>query len=189
MELSDAPRGFKIIETDDRSLEIHYRTQGMGCMAIFFAFWLTGWTAGCVFMTANVFYSPSGSDLILALFTVPFWVAEIFTIAFVAWLFGSVTQFKFGSDELRVERSLWWYRRSRIITRNEITAVRQVKDGGEDEDSFPSWALTVVGPSEVQVLWRQPIEKSNWLGPIIAQWAGVSFEPHKESKDQKPDSK
>jgi hypothetical protein len=63
--------------------------------------------------------------------------------------------------------------------RVEVTAVRQVKDGGDGEDSFPSWALAVVGRTEMRVLSKQPIEKSAWLGLIVARWAGVTFEPWK----------
>ena len=68
------------------------------------------------------------------------------------------------------------------VAKAELKEVKQVKDGGEGEDSFPSWGLALIAGTEVHVLSRQPIDKSDWLGPIIAKWAGVEFEPAKVRK-------
>ena len=112
----------------------------------------------------------------------PFWAAEIFVVSYAVWFYRSLLSFAFGEDELLVERTFLWYRRRRAFGRREVSAVKQIKDGGEGEDSFPSWGLVVVAKLEVKVLSRQPIEKSDWLGPIIAQWAGVPFERAQQRK-------
>lgn len=182
------PRGFVIIAADESGFTIRYRTSGMGCVALFFAVWLSGWTASCVLFTAGALFNPDGVIWLLLLFMLPFWVIEFGTITYVAWFFGSQTRFTFGPDELIAERSLWRFRRRRAFRREEITAVRQIKDGGEGEDSFPSWALAVIGQTEVRLISRQPIDKSNWLGPIIARWAGVAFEPCEPAKARKYES-
>ena len=169
------PRGF-VVTAADGGLVIRYRTRGMGGLAVFFAVWLGIWTFGCVSFTIDGLSDLNGVGWILLLFVAPFWVIEFGAVAYVAWFFGSVTRLSFGPDELVAERSLWRFRRCRVFRHGEVTAVRQVKDGGE-EDSFPTWALAVIGPAEVRLLSRQPIDKSNWLGPIVAKWAGVAFEP------------
>jgi hypothetical protein len=60
-------------------------------------------------------------------------------------------------------------------TRSSIRRIVQVKDGGEDDDSFPSWGLKVEGEKEVTLIYRQPYDKSHWLGGVLAKWAQVDF--------------
>ena len=140
---------------------IHYRTTGMGCAGLFFAVWLIGWTAVCLLFTAVALFHPDGINWWLLLFMVPFWIAEFATLAYVAWFFWSATRFRFEPDELVVERSLPWRRRHRVFPRQQVTVVKQVKDGGEGDDSFPSWGLVVMGADGVFVLSRQPRDKSD----------------------------
>jgi hypothetical protein len=179
------PRGFEVKTADDGSPVILYRTRGMGCSAAFFAGWLTIWGLVCVGGAYEALVAPAGMNLLLALFILPFWVIGFLVAGYVAWYFFSATRFTFGPDLLVVERSLWRFRRKRQFGRAEVTVVRQVKDGGEGEDSFPSWALAVVGRKEIRVLSKQPLDKSAWLGPIIARWAGVPFEPWKADPEPK----
>jgi hypothetical protein len=117
----------------------------------------------------------------MLLFLTPFWMIEIGMVLYVAWFFRSVTVFVFEPDQLLAERSLLWYRRRRVFPRQGLVVVKQVKDGGED-DSFPSWGLALVGEKEEPIISRQPIEKSDWLGPIVAEWAGVDFQPVEAAK-------
>jgi hypothetical protein len=119
------------------------------------------------------------------MFLAPFWAIEFAAIGYVAWFFRSVTVFTFMPEALIAERWLLWFRRRRVFPRREIVAVKQVKDGGEGDDSFPSWGLAVIADKEVRILSRQPIDKSAWLGPVIATWAGVAFEPVDVAKRQK----
>ena len=84
-----------------------------------------------------------------------------------------------------VERSLLWRCRHRVFPRQQVTAVKQVKDGGEGDDSFPSWGLVVMGADGVFVLSRQPRDKSDWLGPVIAKWAGAPYIPYEPAEKEK----
>jgi hypothetical protein len=179
---AEPPPGFEFAAADDGGCVILYRTRGMGCAARFFAIWLGTWTVGCVALANAALFQPEGINFLLLLIMVPVWAAELFVTAYVAWFFWSVTRFTFGPEQLVVERSLWRFRRCREFRRGEITAVRQIKDGGEGEDSLPSWGLAVIDRTEVRVLSPQPIEKSNWLGPVVAQWAEVAFEPCEPAK-------
>ena len=173
--LQTLPTGFELLPDHDTGWTLRYRTSGMGCVGWFFGFWLTLWTVGCIVGTVSLFREPRGFDPWMALFMVPFWAAEFGVAGFVAWYFWAVTEFQFGPDELVYEKSLGRFRRRHVLPRRRIQTVRQVKDGGEGEDSFPSWGLIVSTTEPLVLLHRQPIEKSRWLGQIIAAWAGVKF--------------
>ena len=59
----------------------------------------------------------------------------------------------------------------------------QIKDGGEGDDSFPSWGLEVEEKKKNSLISQQPYESSHWLGRFLARWAGVEFiENPKENK-------
>lgn len=173
---ADTPRGFVVTTADDGSCIILYRTTGMGCASLFLAGWLGMWTVGCVALTNAALFDPEGINVFFLLWMIAMWAAEVFVVAYAAWCFWSVTRFTFGAEELVVEQSLWRFRRRSEFRRGQVTAVRQVEDGGERN---PSWGLAVMGPTEVRVLSRQPIDKSTWLGPVIARWAEVAYEPCK----------
>ena len=60
-----------------------------------------------------------------------------------------------------------------------------MRDGGQGDDSFPSWGLEVEADTNTNpnidtdrkttLLYRQPYEKSRWLGQVVARWAEVEF--------------
>ena len=54
-------------------------------------------------------------------------------------------------------------------------SIVQVKDGGEGDDSFPSWGLKVEGDRETTPIFRQSYDKSHWLGRALAKSAQVDF--------------
>lgn len=176
-ERGEPPKGFRISAGDDGALIVRYRTTGMGCAAVFFAVWLTLWTIGTVTMTTAAFFDPGGLRWSMVLVMIPFWCAEIGVLLYVVWLFGSNSVFTLTASELTAERAFWRIRRRHVFPRGSIVEIRQIKDGGEGEDSFPSWTLAVVGEKEVRILSRQPLDKSAWLGPVLAEWAGVKYRP------------
>ena len=59
---------------------------------------------------------------------------------------------------------LWWTKR-----------IQQIQDGGDLEDSFPSWGLTVHTSKRFQLIVRQPYASSLWLGRVLGEWSGVEF--------------
>ena len=184
-EVDEPPRGFQVSTSEAGDLQIRYRTTGMGCVVVFLTVWLSGWTVGCLLFTCVGIFKLDGNGWLILLFLVPFWMIDVAIFSFVAWYVRSITIFQFGPEELVIERSLMWMRRRRNFPRTELKEVKQVKDGGEGEDSFPSWGLALIAGTEVHVLSRQPIDKSDWLGPIIAKWADLTFEPAKERKREK----
>ena len=186
-EVSDEPppRGFQVGTSGGGHLEIRYRTTGMGFVSMSLAVWVGVWTAGCLMCTGLALFGGDRAHWIVLLYMLPFWLFDLAIIAFAEWHFRAVTRFEFGPEELAIERSLWWIRRRRVFLRTELKAVRQSKDEAEREDTFPSWGLALIAGTEVRVLSRQPFESSDWLGPIIAKWAGLTFEPAKERKREK----
>jgi hypothetical protein len=58
--------------------------------------------------------------------------------------------------------------------------LRQIKDGREGEDSFPSWGLKVTGEVDqgtkgFNLISRQPHGRSVWLGRVLADQLKVPF--------------
>jgi hypothetical protein len=168
------PRGFQISTSETGERSIRYRTSGMWHLMAFFGVFLAIWLQGFISIIRHIINN--GVDYV-ALAVVPMALAGVGAASYASWFFCSVTSFAFGPSTLRVERSLLWYCRRQTFNKNEIEAIKQVKDGGEDEDSFPTWGLEIIANTSAVILSRQPIDKSNWLGPFIAQWADVRFEP------------
>ena len=170
------PRGFEVLPTECDGCTLRYRTTGMRAVGCFFTCWLSVWAVGCALVTYGVIANGCPS-VFTAAWLVGAWINEVGSLAYVAWYYGSATTFRFARDKLSAERSIWGYRRRREFPRDVVRAVVQVKDGGEGGDSFPSWGLVVVGTTRTRVLSRQPVEASDWLGPVIARWADAPFEP------------
>lgn len=88
-----------------------------------------------------------------------------------------------------METSLLGIKQLKVIPKNEIKGFYQVKDGGRNKtslpysggksngkhDSFPSWGLKVLTTRLTPLIYRQPYEKSYWLGQVLADWADVPF--------------
>jgi hypothetical protein len=169
------PRGFHAAQLDADTACISYRTSGMGCLGLFWAVWWIGWTAACLWFTAQALYHPDGVYYWVLLFMVPFWIMWIIVPPVMIYYFWSLTRFILGPDALVIERRFLGWCRRRVIDRASITAVKQVRDG--DEETYPSWHLVVAADSEVTMLYMQPRDKGEWLGHVIAAWAGLHFEP------------
>ena len=184
MEVSDdpPPRGFQVGTSEAGDLQIRYRTTGMFGYSVALVLLVGVGAIICLRYTVDALTNPSGIDWQTLLIVSPFWMIDVATSFGVAWYLRSITTFTFLLGELTIERSLFWYRRQRVFPRNEIGAVKQVEDLVDTQNSCSSWSLTLIAKNEVRVLSQQPIDKSDWLGPIIAEWAGVVFEQAKVRK-------
>jgi hypothetical protein len=177
---SDPPPGFKVTAAADGSCVILYRAPlgvsalvevlGLGVFACLFVVAVCVWLFGFE-VPDGWYWGMMGLPLVGACFFAALFVQE----------YWSVTRFAFEPDELVVQWSLWWFRRRRAFRRDEVTGVRQIKDGGAGDEP-DTWGLMLVTHKEVPVLPAEPIDKSDWLGPIIARWAGVAFEPWEPDK-------
>ena len=154
----------------------HTRT-GMGCMNVFLIVLLVGWTVGCVSLLRQ--YLGGGvmddGDPIPLWFVLVFWGGDIGVACLLINLLFCKKSFRIDRENLIIQADVLGLKRCRSIPKNCITRLVQVKDGGEDEDSFPSWGLKVEGDKKATLIFRQPHEKSRWLGRILAEWADVEF--------------
>ncbi len=173
------PAGFTVTRTGPDSFEIAHRRRGMGCMNLFLLAWLAFWTVGCVMITVQ--YAKGGTmesgEPMPAWFPAVFWLAELLVGSLLLYLLFSQITYRADPEALVVETRLLGLSRRRRFERATIRRFVQVKDGGEDEDSFPSWGLRVEADRPRTILYRQPYEASGWLGRILALWAEVEFAP------------
>lgn len=173
----DIPVGFTLESFGRDTFNIRFKRTGMGCMNIFIVAWLLIWTAGCVLMLHQYFTGGhlEDGDPIPIWFIILFLIAEIGGICLFLFLLFSKKTFSASYENLVVETDVLGLKRIRTIPRHTIHSFVQVKDGGEGDDSFPSWGLKLHGEKKITLISRQPHEKSRWLGQVLAQWAGVEF--------------
>ncbi len=105
-----------------------------------------------------------------------FYGAIAFGLFDTLWKMFGVTEFKFTPKALSIRRSLFFMSRSKIIESSNLIKLQQIKDGGGEKDSFPSWGLVAYTPHKTKFLSRERIEKSQWLGSEIANYYGIPFE-------------
>jgi hypothetical protein len=178
IQSESVPKGFTIIpDKEKESIYILHHRTGMYVMNGFLIIWLVFWTGGCVWLLRGYIQglTVEGAERMPFLFLSFFWAAEIFVACWLIYCFFGKRLYILTPQELVVEVSVFRFRRVKVIPSVSIKLFRQVKDGGEDEDSFPSWGLTVEADKKTTLLYRQRYEKSHWLGQTLAAWAGVDF--------------
>jgi hypothetical protein len=171
------PEGFTVEPLGRDDFIIHHKRTGMGCMKVFIGGFLAFWTFFCVMMLRNFTNrcptkQSDSADLLIA---AGFWIAEIVVACLAMYLFFAKKTFRVDYNRLVMQTDVVGFKWSRTIDKHAIKQIVQIKDGGEDEDSFPSWGLKAVAEKDVKLIFRQPYEKSLWLGRVLAQWAGVEF--------------
>ena len=139
--------------------------------------WLLGWLFAGAFLTYQA----------LAVRKVPLWLAVLWWVCGIVifrYVFGtawsrlsSVTAYTFHEDVLQVENIFLTRRTSRKVDKRDVRIVRQIYDGGKVDDLVThSWGLLLECPGKLKLLEHEEWETSAWLGPFVAQWAGVSYE-------------
>ena len=111
-------------------------------------------------------------------FVLVFCAVEVVVVWVVVFFLFCKKSFRFDSASLTIETKVLGYRRIKVIPKDSIRKLVQIKDGGGENDSFPSWALKVeVGKDDpVTLIFRQPYDSSHWLGSVLARWADVEFD-------------
>src|SRR5882762_2263906 len=178
---TNAPEGFQVATSRDGHVVINRRRVGppwfMWTSYFLFGGWLLSWLFACVFLTYQA----------LAVRKVPLWVAVLFWVCGIVcfryvfgtagWRLSSVTAYTFHEDKLLVENIFLTRRTSRKVDKRDVRIVRQVYDGGKVDDLVThSWGLLLECPGKFKLLAHEEFETSAWLGPLVAQWAGVRYE-------------
>ena len=156
----------------------------MGCLNVFLVVWLIGWS---IFLVVFLVKYLTGGGAVEGDRWASFWhllfmcIAEVVVACVVAYSLFARQSFRIETAHLTMETDVLGFKRSATIARDSIKRIVQEKDGGEGEDSFPSWGLKLEGEKGVEkilgktLIHRQPYEKSRWLGGVLAKWAGVDF--------------
>lgn len=180
------PEGITLQQSGE-DLVIRFERTGMGCLNGFLIFWLVCWTGGCIFLLLQ--YLAGGvmddGEAVPLWIVVAFWSAEIIMATYLVYVLFCEKVFRVGEQNLVIETNVLGYKRSRSIPKNAIKRLIQEKDGGEGDDSFPSWGLKIEADKKVTLVFRQPYEKSHWVGRVLAAWANVEFAkaPEEECPD------
>ena len=174
------PAGFRILADSPDELTIAYRSTGMGCRLWFLGMSIVGLAGGLGFFAVT---RPADLRfLIFATWWAPLsFLAGVSAIAYYAGvvifhLFGE-TLISVTAERMAVTRRLVRLSWTKSILQSEVSHLEQIKDGGEGEDSFPSWGLRVMGRRRCWLISRQPIDKSDWLGKRLADMLRVEFRP------------
>jgi hypothetical protein len=173
----EVPRGFLLESCGRAAFIIRYTPTGTDFLKAFTSVFLAGWTVGCAF----VLQAYLGGSMMEDGRPMPIWFASLFwaaegVIAYVLiCLLFNKESFRIDQENLVIETYVLGRRRYRSIPRQSIKKLVQVKDGGGDEESRPSWGLTIEWDESASLISSQPHEKSLWLGRTLSGWAGVEF--------------
>jgi hypothetical protein len=181
------PAGFTILDDSPGETQIAYRSAGMGRQLWFLGIGVVGLAGGLAFFAIT---QPAAlRHVILGDWWAPFaFLAGISAIVYFAWFvifhaFGE-TVFSVTSDRVAVSRRLFGLALTNSISRSDVSHLEQIKDGGDGEDSFPSWGLRLMGRRKCWLISRQPIEKSDWLGNRLAEMLSVEFRASKQRPER-----
>jgi hypothetical protein len=177
------PSGFKIEKSATEKV-IRYRSQGMSCFVCFVGTVSLSmavlFTLGLSFDVPQNFFG-GGSEVVSS----SPWIRYVMILLYAGCAFGvfqalwkifGITELKLSEKYLRVRKLLFFLSRSKTIESKNLVKVQQIKDGGEGDDSFPSWGLIAYTTQKHKLLSREPFEKSDWLGAEIAGYYNIPFE-------------
>jgi hypothetical protein len=176
------PPGFRMESPEQGLVVVRYKRAGLGCMSLFLAAWLAGWTIVCLVLlfqfldVGNVEVEEGISFWSLALF----WITEIFFACLLAYFLFGRKSFRLEHRSLVMETTVLGLKNTRTIDRSSIRKFIQIKDCEDNLDNSPSWGLKAICDREIHVIRQQPYRISFWLGAVLARWAGVEFVPAPE---------
>ena len=109
-----------------------------------------------------------------------FWAAELIVIWLLMYSLFCRKVFTVDYDSLYMNVSVLGLRWSDNMQISQVIELRQIQDGGQGKDSFPSWGLNIIGEIDediktIKLISRQPHSRSIWLGSVLASRLGVPF--------------
>lgn len=190
LSTNQIPAGFRIL-SETTVFWIRYRSKGTGgiiafmipFVLLFISFLVSGivrlhaalqvgfWQSIRILIDGGIW-----SLLSVGWFLFCLWLLSTPTLLMLWFIFG-ITEFRASPDSFIVIHQFLGFSSKEQIPSHTIQSFVQIKDGGENMDSFPSWRLFVIANQKVGLLARQPIEKSDWLGRVLADFYKVQFIP------------
>lgn len=103
-------------------------------------------------------------------------------------LFGRIS-IVLDDTQLELQTSVLGFKKTQQIEIDQIHSLNQVKDGGDGDDSFPSYGLVLAlhkqklfsQRKQIWLLQRQDWSKSAWLGEQLAMQLDLDFTPVEKS--------
>ena len=177
---SQPPKGFTVIAESADQLTVTYKSTGIGCLLAFLIVCIVGLIGGLLLV--NVTQPGAIRFLIFAAWWTPFAFAAcvcsiVYFSSFIIFHVFGATTFTATDQALTISRRVFGLSRTQHISRDGLVCLEQTKDGGEGEDSFPTWGLRLVGRRKHWLLCRQEIDKSDWLGPLFAERLNIEYRP------------
>jgi hypothetical protein len=184
------PPGFTIEQTSQHTMTIHHQRSGMAAMNIFLMVWLSFWTIGCIgllylFILQLNGQLPENSDPVPPIIVFGFWAADIIVSYLLIYSIFCEKTFHLNYTDITIQTKLLRWQWQKIIPKTSIQQFTQIQDGGRGRDSFPSWGLKLEGKTPTMLIFRQPYEKSYWLGQVLADWAKVPFIPDTRKRSRR----
>jgi hypothetical protein len=194
MKASECPKGFRLYRPQPNSFKVTYRSEGMGCMVTFLGVFLGAFPTVALVIFLSWFFSTSSQEkatvfqeFLANVFEDQLWALLalvailggmfsyfVFLLIFLWKVFG-IMIFEIEPHVMLVTKRLFGRQIIHRVLRAEMVELEQVKDGGEEEDSFPSWGLKLHASKTLNLLGRERLSKSDWLGQFLADYYGLNF--------------
>jgi hypothetical protein len=102
--------------------------------------------------------------------------------AILLWFLFGRTRFRLSKEGLWVQKRLFFWKSVTFVPVETMRWMEQEKDGGREmeDDSFATWKLSLKASPGMELLRKQPIDKSDWLGRVLAEKYGIPFIPSEE---------
>jgi uncharacterized protein len=172
------PPGITLARNDRAELVITHRMHGMRGLKIFAWVWCAGWLGGVGIGLANE-WNRSADFAQFTYRLAAAWILPLFlciglaVAAFFVWLLCKRTIITLRASEIGIERRLGPISSRKTLHKSALTAIHVKQDGGEGEDSFPSWAVqTEIAGTTTLIVARQEREVADWLSRQLNQWLG-----------------
>jgi ankyrin repeat protein len=181
------PPGITLARNDRAELVITHRTHGMRGLRIFAWVWCMGWLGISGFALLAMWRESTSFASFIAKFGghAGFWMPPLFfgiglaVAAFFIWLLYKQTILTLRAGEMEIVRRLGPIYWRNIFSKSTVTAFQVKQDGGEGEDSFPSWAVQAeIAGNTTLIVERQEREVTDWLCLQLSQWLGKAPAPY-----------
>jgi hypothetical protein len=177
----EIPMGFRILLESPEELRIVYRSTGMGRKLLFPIIVAVGFCIvlgyGILTIPKTVYLVIYGSGWTPFAFIAGVWATVYITGAVLFRLFGG-TVISISSDRVSISRRLFGLGLTKSVPRSDVSHLVQTRDEGENEDTFHSCGLRLIGRKKFWLMKRQPAEKSDWLGNRLAERLHVKYKPY-----------
>ncbi|MTJ15688.1 serine/threonine protein kinase [Dolichospermum sp. UHCC 0352] len=181
------PAGSKIqLTKNEEILEIIIPPVGLQCLMVFGGFFAIAWNSFTLFWTIGVLSAPFPTNILFALFSLPFWGAGFSMIYGTLYsLFGS-TKIHIDSQQISVNYQLgkWTIPRRRSFSRENIdklvyTPRYFTKDSDGDKTQVPAklviWAGVAKFEFDVNTFTIKSEAELEWLARELSDWLGIEI--------------